>query len=218
MNRQTLLRAIERLNLALLVSADDQCMLGRIDIQADNVHELLSEPRVVRELERLRAMGLQAISPPDAVDQRPRDAHFSRQRADAPMRRGPRPIGCRLADDLGRQRRLLRRWPAPAWGVLLDARQSRLGKAVSPLADGFHARAKFGGDVAVLLPIGSRQQDLGPQHQPGRCTPPARPFNERLPIIVRKRDYYCPSHWSILLIDHWTYKPHNNSLTYETLH
>jgi hypothetical protein len=56
------LRALERLALALLVDADDQRVVGRTQVQADDVAQLLDEERVVGQLEALGAVGLQ----PDA--------------------------------------------------------------------------------------------------------------------------------------------------------
>ena len=46
---QAFLRAVQGLNLRLLVAAQHQGMLGRIQIQADNVAQLLRELRIVRK-------------------------------------------------------------------------------------------------------------------------------------------------------------------------
>lgn len=50
-DRQPPLAAIERLDLALLVHAEDNGVGGRIDIKTDHVAELLQKARVFRELE-----------------------------------------------------------------------------------------------------------------------------------------------------------------------
>ena len=56
------LRGLERLALALLVDTDDQRVVRRAQVQADDVAQLLDEERVVGQLEALGAVGLQ----PDA--------------------------------------------------------------------------------------------------------------------------------------------------------
>ena len=58
--RQTGLRAVERLDLRLLVAAQHQRMLGRVKIQAHDVLELLDEVRVVGQLEGLDPMRLES--------------------------------------------------------------------------------------------------------------------------------------------------------------
>src|SRR5579859_1928705 len=68
--RQNRLGAIERLDLALLVSAQHQYPFRRVQIQADDVTHLLDQLRISRQLERLRSMWLQAKCFPDAVDSR----------------------------------------------------------------------------------------------------------------------------------------------------
>src|SRR5206468_5665021 len=57
-HRQQRLRAIERLDLRFFIAAEHQRPIGRIQIQADDVADLLDEQRILRELERLRAMRL----------------------------------------------------------------------------------------------------------------------------------------------------------------
>ena len=52
LHRQARLGAVERLDLALLVDAQHQRLLGRVEVQPDDVGQLLGEARVVGELER----------------------------------------------------------------------------------------------------------------------------------------------------------------------
>ena len=58
---QDRLRAIEGLNLALLIDAQHQRLRGRIQIEADDVPQLAHEVRIAAELEGLRPMGLQIV-------------------------------------------------------------------------------------------------------------------------------------------------------------
>ena len=58
-------RAIERLNLALLVHAQHDRALGRIQVEPDDVTDLLEEQRVLGELPTLDAVRLEPERPPD---------------------------------------------------------------------------------------------------------------------------------------------------------
>src|SRR5215468_1548091 len=51
LERQTRLRAVERLDLALLIDAQHQGTLRRVHVEADNVDDLLRELWVIRNLE-----------------------------------------------------------------------------------------------------------------------------------------------------------------------
>jgi hypothetical protein len=73
-HRQHRLGAIEGLDLALLVDADDELLVGRIEVKADDIPNFLNELRVSRELERLGSMRLQRKGAPDATHGGGRDA------------------------------------------------------------------------------------------------------------------------------------------------
>ena len=81
LHRQAGLGSLQRLDLALFVDTEDQGLVGRVDIQADDVGELLDEPRVGRQFERPDAVRLQSMSVPNAMN---------RGRAQ-PLRGGHRP-------------------------------------------------------------------------------------------------------------------------------
>ena len=68
LQRQSRLRAIQRMHLAFLVAAQHQRMLGRRHVQTHDVFELLDELRVARDLEAPHAMGLQSVRAPVARD------------------------------------------------------------------------------------------------------------------------------------------------------
>ena len=69
------LGAVKCLNLRLFVDTKHQRSLGRIQVKPDHVSYLLDEQRVVRELEGLRAVRLEAKGSPDA-----RDSHRTQPR------------------------------------------------------------------------------------------------------------------------------------------
>ena len=66
--RQHRRRTVERLDLRLLVDAQHDRGLGRVEVQPDDVAHLVDELRIRRELERLDLMRLERKRPPDAAD------------------------------------------------------------------------------------------------------------------------------------------------------
>lgn len=95
-HRQHGLSAFERLALALLVHAQDQCILGRAQVQADHVAQFLDEELIGRELEAFAAMRLQAQQLEVTAQTRRRDSRFGRDRAHAPVRGAIRWLVCRV--------------------------------------------------------------------------------------------------------------------------
>ena len=61
-------RAVQRLNLILLVAAQHQSAVRRVEIQPDDVAHLVDKQRIARELEGLAAMRGQGKSAPDAMN------------------------------------------------------------------------------------------------------------------------------------------------------
>ena len=64
--RQNRLRAFQRLNLALLVDAQHDSVIGRIEVEANDVPDLVNQQRISRGLEALGAMRLNAEQRPRA--------------------------------------------------------------------------------------------------------------------------------------------------------
>ena len=62
------LGAVERLHLALLVDAQHQGVVRRVEVQADDVAHLVDEEGVAGELEGFAAVRLQSEGAPDTVD------------------------------------------------------------------------------------------------------------------------------------------------------
>src|ERR1700722_15197307 len=84
--RQAGLRAVESLYLALLVRAEDNGVLGRIQIKPDNIGELLGKLWIVADFETPRQMRLQTITTPDTSHGGFAPARLFRHAASAPMR------------------------------------------------------------------------------------------------------------------------------------
>jgi hypothetical protein len=65
LHRQAGLSSVERLDLALLVNRQNDGVVRRIDIKADDVAQLGDELRVIGELEPTHSVRLQAVGPPE---------------------------------------------------------------------------------------------------------------------------------------------------------
>ena len=81
---------VESLNLRFFIDTQHQGMIGRVEIQPDDIAHLLDQQRVGRQREGLRAMRLQATGPPDAGDRPVTQAGRLRQRPGAPVGRSVR--------------------------------------------------------------------------------------------------------------------------------
>src|SRR5215471_14545571 len=73
------------LNLALLVHAEDQRVIGRVQVEPHDVAHFLDEQRVGRQFEGLGAMRLQAEGAPNAADGHTTEPAGLSQTAGAPM-------------------------------------------------------------------------------------------------------------------------------------
>ena len=133
---QTRLRAVERLDLALLIDGKHQGLLRRIDVKADDVLDLRDEVGIVGDLEAAHEMRLEAVFGPDALHARMADAHFFRHRSHAPVRGIGGTLLHGLLDDLefhGSAERLSARRLGAAFDQTID---TGLGKIVLPAPDG----------------------------------------------------------------------------------
>src|SRR5262245_14732086 len=159
-HRQQRLRAVERLDLALLVYAQHERALRRIEVEPDDIAYLLDELWVGRELERLDAMRLQRERLPDAMHRRSRHARRSCHPARAPMRRVRRLSLERPRHDLLDPVITDLAWRT-ASRLVVEPVETSFGK---PSAPRLHRRARYSDgsrDRAVAVAIGSQQYDLG---------------------------------------------------------
>jgi len=95
------LGAVQRLNLALLVDAQDHGVVGRMEIQPDDITDFFDEKGIIGDFEMALAMGLKTKGAPDPLDCRPRDLGIFGDRACRPMG-SVHGLGLKsLADELG---------------------------------------------------------------------------------------------------------------------
>ena len=169
-HRQQRLGAVERLDLAFLVDAQDQRPIRRGHVQPDHVAHLRDEVGVGRELEGLDPVRLQAERPPDPLHRGGGQATRLGHAARAPMRAVGRqalesPADHRLdplVADLA--------WRARA-RLVAQPVQPMLGKSVAPLADRVGVHSEPRADQPRAAHLGAGQHDPGPQRQP-LCRPP----------------------------------------------
>ena len=158
--RQARLRALERLALGLLVAAEDDGVLRRVEVEADDVPELGREVRVLRDLERPREVRLDAVLVPDEAHGVLRDADGPGHRPGAvprvPLRRARR-----LRDDplplLVRYRRL-----APPSRKVRQPADAGCQEPLRPFLHGHAGDAEPLGRLALREAVDSAKDDLRP--------------------------------------------------------
>lgn len=85
-HRQQRLGTVQRLNLSLLVHAQHQSFVRRVQIQTDDIPHLFNEQRVLGKLKCLGAMRLESESTPDAADRALTESAAAGHRARRPVR------------------------------------------------------------------------------------------------------------------------------------
>ena len=139
------MRALQRLALALLVDTQDKRILGRAQIQAHDIAQLLDEERTGGQLEVLAAMRLQA------------------KQLEVAMHAGGRYRGLR-----GDRARFARS------ELVMQAADPTFQEALTPLADGGPRHVQAIGNHAVGFPGGRAQYDASTRHQRRRNRARAR--------------------------------------------
>src|SRR3990172_46532 len=162
LERQAGLRAVERLDLRLLVDTEDDGFVWRIEIDSHHIGELLDKALVARELERFHAMGLQAVCVPNALHRGMTDCLRLGHGPRAPMCRAPRPRLCRrLHNALHLGARDRRRAP-PTRGVLQQSGHPTRCKAGAPQQHGRTTGAYLLCDAPVGHAVRGQQHDACP--------------------------------------------------------
>src|SRR4026209_1752579 len=133
---QPRLCSVERLNLALLIDTEHQCMLRGIQVKAHDIVQFLDELRIATQLEGSSQMRLQAVSPPDTTNRARAEIHLLGQTASAPVSRSRwRLLRC-LAHDLPSNLFSDRTPPPRPRSILHDAGDPLLREATTPNANG----------------------------------------------------------------------------------
>jgi len=128
-----------------LVKAKDKGSVGWREVKADDIAYLVDEQRIVRQLEGLAAVRLQAERRPHTADRRMRKAGFSCHRTDRPVRRVRRRGAQRPLDHGGNLVVVDGSRPAGA-SLVEQALTAILQEAAPPLANRMLVQTKLGTD------------------------------------------------------------------------
>ncbi len=157
---QSGLGSLQRLALAFLVAAQDERLVGRVEVEANDVPELGLEVRVVRQFESSGQVGLDLVGRPNPLHARRRYSGLASHRTHAPA--GPiRRRLCRLRNDpvlLRCGNRRLR----PAARRFLQPCQTVAGKPALPANHCRSAHSYFGGRRLLATARGTQQNDPRP--------------------------------------------------------
>jgi len=194
LQRQARLGPVKRLDLGLLVATEDQGVLRGIEIQADDGLEFLGKALVVRHLEALYPMRLEAVRLPDAPHARFTDTGHRCHAARTPMRRVIRPLLRRQCHDgLDLARGDLRLAPGPRL-IVLDPSHTISDKATAPAC--YHASpdTKVRTDLFVRLALRREQYHLGTLGQSNRNRSPSRPRPQLFTLCFAQFNFRRDSH------------------------
>ncbi len=188
-HRQDRRGAVERLDLGLLVHAEHDGALGRVEIEPDDVADLLDEQRVPRELPRVLAVWLEPERLPDPVHRRLCQSDLGRHRARRPMRRVPRRRLERLDDHLldlgvGDLPGLPRPW------LIGQPIQAMLAEAVAPAPRGRDVDPESLGDLGVVQTVGRGQHDPRALGQRLSARTPPRPRLQLLALSLAELNHH----------------------------
>ena len=156
------LGTVERLDLALFVDAEDQCLVWRIEIEPDHVLHLGGEVLVARDLEGVDQVRLEPVRPPDPLHAAIRDVGGRRHAAQAPMGCIRRFLVQRHVHhlfDLIRRQRLDPRW---AGRVLQQPVHPLRHIAAAPAANREQALADCRRNPLRRQPVAGQQHDPRP--------------------------------------------------------
>lgn len=185
-HRQNGLSTIQRLNLGLLIDAQDQSTLGRIEVQAHNVPDFLNKERIRGELEGLATMRLQGKGAPDTTDRTLAQPGGCRHRTGAPVGRISRGgFQCHGDHSFYILIRDGSRGTGP-WFVQ-QAVQPIHNEPTPPLADGLPRHLKRLGHLAVGSAGCTGKHDPCPARKRLRGFRSSRPPKQRFSLFLGQR-------------------------------
>ena len=158
--RQSRLSAFERLALALLVATEHQRLVGRVQVEADDVPELALEIGVLGNLERAREVRTDVVVFPYLMHRVARDSNGFGHRTHTPAHAARRGFLQRLGDHRFELARADTRFSS-APRLVSQSIQPIFQKAAGPFRDADLARAQAFRDFFLLQAIRSQQNDLG---------------------------------------------------------
>ena len=180
--------AVERLDLGLLVHAEHQRPLGRIQVEPDDVADLGDEQRILGQFPRILFVRSQSERPPHPRHHRLTQPQMLGHRPRRPVR-GIRRRGLQRRGDQ-RLDLIVADHPRPARPRLIEQPvQPVLGEPVTPPPHRCRSTGPAVRPSSVLVPtIGGRQHDSGPHRQPRRTRSSPRPPLQLGAFIIGQHD------------------------------
>ena len=158
--RQSRLGAVQGLNLALLIDAENQRLLRGIEVKADDVGEFFQKPHVARQLEVLGAVRLEMVALPNPLDGRLAHALLFGQAAATPVR-GARWPGLQSSVNNGFDLAgCIMRLASASRSNLPKTLGALLTKTTPPQRHGLEVDLQIGGNNFVLPSLGRGQNNL----------------------------------------------------------
>ena len=159
------LRAIQGLHLRLLIHAENQRVVRRIQIEADDVDDFLGESRVVAHLECSQPMRFEVGGRPDFAHLMLGDARMLRHQTEAPVRRFARdPFDGHPQDLFGDLGGELTRLSGSR--TVVEAIDPVVEIAMTPLVDTIRTHAHHRGNVGHGDFAGREEEDARAVREP----------------------------------------------------
>jgi hypothetical protein len=182
------LGSVQGLYLALLIDAQNQRMLRRVQIQADDCFQLTGKIRITTYLEGLDQVRFESMRVPDASHAGLADTNFPRHSARGPMGR----VGwssLRGLLDHGVDHRCRNRRRAPGSGSIFQ-QPLYASQQKSPSPQRYHPRAdlQFFADLLVLFTVSGQQHDTATQRYPHGHRAPSRLPLQLMPNLRIQND------------------------------
>jgi len=157
LERKPWLSSVQSLDLTLLIAGEDQRVLGRVEIKADDVFKFFLKPLVVGKFETGHPMRLQPMRRPDASNSGCAYSRSFRHRGPAPVRASRRRVLDRHLHN-ARASRCGNRRDASRPGLIFEnTRKPSLSVAVSPAPNLHDIFAQSICNLSVLETVGSKK-------------------------------------------------------------
>jgi len=191
------------LDLALLIDAEHNRGLGRVEVQPDDIVDLLNEQRVIAQLETVSPVGLELKGLPDPTNRRLRQPGPLSHLRPRPVRRVRRRRFQRrdhnVLDLIERDR-----GQATQPVIIGQAVKAMLHKPSPPLPDRHLRAPQLSRHGLVVHTIRAGQHDPGTQHQRLCRLPTPRPAHQLLALLAGQHQLGLgssrPCHTPILLL------------------
>ena len=194
LERQSGLGAVQRLDLGLFVDGDDDGMGGRVHVEADDVFDLGGKGRIVGFLEGADAMGLEAMSQPEAVYGRLADADKFGHHAGRPMGDFAWRLSARQCQDLGDRLGRKGRFARLASFVAQQPIHALLGEALLPAPHVRPAQAAATRHLQDGQSLRRQKNDPSPQNMLLRAVAVADNGGQAPTIVGLKQDAHSLCH------------------------